>query len=402
MRIDFEGCLDAAALDAALECSCVTLPLIACGFDTAAFVWRRWVTRKEAAREILRVVEAPGRREDEVRRALARTLDVERGPQLQVTLIRDAGQDSLCLLINHMLCDGAGFKQYVSILAEQYSRIVAGLDPSPAPFCPARGIWPVVRGFTPREWIKAIGTSPTPTLKREEGEEPSRDDRLSFESGPPEILTASLPAGRFAELRSAAKAQGFTVNDLLMGALARAWHRVTGAETFYLPCTIDMRAFARPDTSLGIACLSGSCPCLIKTRPSETMEDVITQVVEQMRLYKEGIPGMVQLARWELYARFVPFLLMKRVFVRMFGGDGSTSLRVSNIGIITEDCVRFGDTPAKSAYLFLAAASAPALRILSSTFRGTFTLAFSIEGDEEATAFAQNILALTIEELRSF
>ncbi|MDR1183769.1 MAG: hypothetical protein LBK67_03120, partial [Coriobacteriales bacterium] len=155
IQIDFDRHLDEAVLAEAFEQSCVTFPLIACVFDTTPPIRPRWTPRREAAREILQVVEtrADTLREDEIQRVFAGSPDISKGPQLCAFLVRDSMRDSLCLTINHMLCDAAGFKQYLREVARLYSRIVAGLDPSPAPFDSQRSILPVLKRFTPLDWL---------------------------------------------------------------------------------------------------------------------------------------------------------------------------------------------------------------------------------------------------------
>jgi NRPS condensation-like uncharacterized protein len=397
VQIDFDEHLDEAVLAEALEQLCVTLPLISCRFDTTPPVRPRWVPRWEAAREILQVVEAPGRREEEIQHAFACSLDISEGPQLRVFLIRDVQQDSLCLINNHMLCDGAGFKQYLRELARLYSRIATGLDPSPAPFVRQRGIWPVLKGFTPRDWLRAPSTALEPSA--EDTEEFRQSFGFAFESGPFSLLTSSLSAEDFEPIRVAAKTLGFTVNDLFMAALALAWHRVRGADRIPLPCTIDMRGFAPPGTKMGITNFACKCPCFVQIAPDDMMEDIMAKVAEPMKVYKQGLYAVAQFVKWEIFSRRVPFRRMNRT---RWGTFIPYPLGASNAGIMDEDCVRFGDVSARAA--LMAAPATPSLSFIAtlSTFRGALTLSTSIEGNEEAKSFARSVLAAITEELMAF
>jgi NRPS condensation-like uncharacterized protein len=397
IRIDFEAHLDKTALIEAVEQSCVTLPLIACSFNADPLVRQRWVPRQEAAHEIVRVVEAQENPEEEIQRALESDIDIKQGPQLVLVLVRDAQKDTLCLLINHMVCDASGFKQYLTVLAHLYSRIVAGCDPSPPPFCSERSTKPVWHSFTLKERLQAASAPYQSNTKN--NMKPYLIDNLTFESGPLKMLTASLSAERFKSIRAAAKRRGFTVNDLLIAIFAHSWHRMTGKTKLIVASTMDMRSFTPPDAPIGITNLAVNCPCTFDISPDTTLEEVLVQFTNQMRVYKQGLLSICQWLKWGVASKLTPFQQMDREFRNIFT---SYPLMVSNTGIIDESCVRFGDVPVKSTCLLLSALRLPSFGILISTFRGTPTFTFSIRGDKAANAFAQNLLDMVIEELLAF
>jgi NRPS condensation-like uncharacterized protein len=401
MRIDFDRHLDETVLIEAFEQSCITFPLIACAFDTTPPIRPRWVPRREAAREILRVVEAQGNREEEIQRAFIEAPSVKEGPQLRATLVRSAGQggarDSLCLTINHMLCDAAGFKQYLRGVAQLYSRVAAGLDPSPAPFIAQRSTWPVARGLTWKEYLRIPFTPFGPNLK--EVRKFRQPAALAFESGPLSLLTASLPTESFKPLRATAKTMGFTVNTLLMAALALACRRMRGMDKFLLPCTMDMRGFAPPDARRGITNLSCECPCIIQIDTGDLMEDVMTKYAKEMKVYRQRFRGVNQLIRWELLTRVSYFRLVGRIFQTTLN---PYPLGTTNMGIVDEDCVRFDGASVRSAHMVAAAVPFPAFTIAMSTFRDELTLSVYTEGNEARKVFIRTFLATMMEELMAF
>jgi NRPS condensation-like uncharacterized protein len=399
MRIEFNGHLDEAILFEAIEQSCVAFPLVACAFDATPYLRPRWVPRVSAVAEILQVVEIPeGKsREDVIQRALANSPNITDGPQLRIILVRDDIRDTLCLISNHMICDGAGFKQYLGELARLYSRITESLDPSPAPFVRQRGIWPVLRRFAPANWLKKPSTALAPSA--EEIEEFRQKSGFTFASGPFSSLTASLPAKDFKHIRAAAKAQSFTVNDLLMAALALAWHRMRGTDKIPLSCTMNMRGFISPRTKMGIANVSYKCPCLIQITPGDKMEDVMAKIVEPMRVYKQGIHAVRQFARWEMLTRSVPFRRIDQVAKDLFI---AYPLSVTNTGIIDEDCARFGSMSPRSASIAPPAELPFSFIAAFSTFRDEMTVSTSIEGNEEAQTFARAVLDMMTKELTTF
>jgi NRPS condensation-like uncharacterized protein len=401
MRIDFDEHLDEMVLAEAFEQSCVTFPLIACAFDTTPLIRPRWVPRQEAAREILRVVEARDNQEEEIQRAFTEVPSVKEGPQLRAILVRSAGQsgrqDSLCLIINHMLCDAAGFKQYLRGVARLYTRVAEGLTPSPAPFVAQRSTWPVARGLTWKEYLRIPFTPFGPNMKAvRKFHQPVV---LAFESGPLSLLMESLPAESFKLLRAAAKARGFTVNTLLMAAIALACHRLRGVDKFLLPCTMDMRGFAPPDTHRGIMNLSCDCPCIIQIAPDDTMEDAMAKYAKEMKVYRQRFRGVNQLIRWELFVRLAHFRLIgwiSQIILNPY------PLGTTNMGIVDEDCVRFGGVLVRSVHMVAGAVPFPAFTIAMSTFRDELTLSVYTEGDEARKAFIRTLLTTMKEEMIAF
>jgi NRPS condensation-like uncharacterized protein len=398
-RIDFEGQLDETILAEALKQSCATFPLIACQFDTTPRLRPRWVPRLDATREMLRVVKIPegACREEVVQHAFANSPSITRGPQLRVLLVRGNARDSLCLISNHMICDGAGFKHYLRELARLYSRITEGLDPSPAPFIRQRGVWPVLRRFAPRDWLLKPSTALEPSS--DEIETFRQVSGFPFESGPFSLLTVSLSVEDFRHIRAAAKTRSFTVNDLFMAAFALAWHRVHGIDRIPLSCTLDARGFISPHAKTGLTNLASKCPYLIQIAPGDMMEDIMAKVVEPMRVYKQGIHAARQLAGWEMLTRYIPFRRMDRMSEDLLI---FYPLIATNTGIMDEDCVRFGSIAARSILIAPPAELPFSFIIALSTFRDEMTVSTSVEGNDEAKAFAHAILAMMTKELRAF
>jgi NRPS condensation-like uncharacterized protein len=398
IRVDLDGHLDEVVLAEALEQSCVTFPLIACAFDTTPRIRPRWVPRVDAAREILQVIEIPEGecREDVVQRALAVVPDLEKGPQLRVLLVRDSTRDTICQVMNHMLCDGIGFQQYFGEVARLYSRIAEGLDPSPSPFVRQRGVGPVLKGFGlhVRRFTPARMGFPTTEVSNEH----LRATGFAFESGPLSLLTVSLPAEDFNHIRVAAKTLGFTVNDLLVAALALAWYRVHGVSEFMMPCTMSLRGFAPRGAKMGITNFTTQCLCYMKLAPDDTIEDIMARLVAPMKVYKQGLPGMSQLIACWLVTR-LPFRRMQRTLKNI---ATTFPLCVTNAGIIDENAARFDNVSVRSIHPSAPAPFSPSFLATISTFRGELTIAFSVEGDDVAKDFIRTVLATTIEELRNF
>jgi NRPS condensation-like uncharacterized protein len=253
-----------------------------------------------------------------------------------------------------------------------------------------------LKGFTLRDRLRALSTAFGPSA--EEIREFRQKAGLAFEIGSFNLLTRSLPAEDFKSMRAAVKALGFTVNDLFMASLVLAYHRVREVDKILLPCTIDLRRFVRHRYA-GITNLAGRCPCVIQLSSDDAIEEVMAKVVEQMKLYKQGLYAVSCIVSWQARLKTASPQQIRQMFQN---NDLTFPLSSSNLGILNEDCVRFGDVSVRSAYLAAPAAPPTALLIGLSTFRDELTVLTCIESDDAAKDFVDAVLTAMIEELLAF
>ncbi len=80
-------------------------------FPTVIFL--RSETTKQTIRKTTRKQEA----------FLTQKIDEKKGPQLAIKLFRyKNGCSTLCIILNHMICDAAGFKQLLYLFCEKYNQ----------------------------------------------------------------------------------------------------------------------------------------------------------------------------------------------------------------------------------------------------------------------------------------
>lgn len=96
------------------------LPQLAC-----KLVRNRWIPcEQEKRNSILHVLSQKEEfTKTQVLERLKQPVDLYQGPQIRITILRSATRDTICVVMNHMLCDGMAFKEYLYLLAELYSNI---------------------------------------------------------------------------------------------------------------------------------------------------------------------------------------------------------------------------------------------------------------------------------------
>lgn len=391
LRVDFAGRLDADVLRRAVEASCVTVPLVGCGF-LGSGRRPRWVPRPGAAGEVVRVVDADDPERD-VLDALAAGVDLERGPQLTLTLVRRGERDTLCAVVNHMVCDAAGFTEYVGELSRLYTGIAAGGSPEPSPWRP-RGVRAALSGIGVANRVRALRS------RFDAYDAPAgAADRPQFRhgEGAPRLLTRTVAADDFAGARAAAKARGATVNDLFMAAFAHAWAARSGARTVVLPSTIDVRRLLAPARRPGITNLSSNCLCSIDV--GSGIEDALPQVTAQMAVHKRGAAALKSVMAWDLAVAALPYRYLASHFTRLVTFP---ALSYTNLGVLAEATIAFGAVPVESAHFSTAVKPSPFFQLTVSTFRGVPTLSANVAGDDEAAAFASGVLDATARGIEGF
>lgn len=106
----------------AIDISINVFPLIRCRYNESK---RQpcWEEAGYTVSDIIEFIEIQNGKEECIKKYLYQQIDAFNGPQLRIKLIRVKEKDKLCILMSHMLCDAAGFKEYLYMLSNIYSNI---------------------------------------------------------------------------------------------------------------------------------------------------------------------------------------------------------------------------------------------------------------------------------------
>jgi NRPS condensation-like uncharacterized protein len=285
-----------------------------------------------------------------------------------------------------MVCDGIGLKQYLYLLGGPYTALESG-GPIPShPFYP-RGYRPLFRGIKLKEKMRILFSeyevSGSANRKRQPG--------VSFDknSREPHMETRRMSKEHFEGLRSFAKANGATVNDILMALYARAFCKNAGVEKIMLPSTMDLRKFMPEGAKFGISNYASACMCHISVQAGDSLADTLGQVSEQMRAHKAGNEILKSVLLWNLAVRFFPYAYLKRNFAK------SVTIHMilySNFGVLEQSLLRFGNLPIENAYLTASVKPAPYMQINASTYNGRCTLCCDFYGSDADEKWVNTLL----------
>ena len=384
-RIDFEGHIDTGTLKQAVTSSIQAVPLIGCCFDDSQNR-PRWVEKNFSGEDMVAVVEADDDANEQIARLFSSGIDFAKEPQLKIFLVRKNTGDTLCVIISHIVCDGMGFKEYLYVLSNLYTKLKHN-ESIAYPMLYARGIKPLFGKVTLKEKIRIL-------LSRFDAYDPANQKEqqgVSFDetNREPRMETRNIPTVEFARLKIFAKSNNATVNDILMAMFARAFCKNSGTGKIMLPSTIDLRKFIPTGTNYGVSNYASNCMCHISVKSEDSLADTLRQVSNQMRTHKAGNSILKSVLLWDMAVRFLPYGFLKRNFTKIVPFP---KISFSNLGVIDEALLCFDRAPIESAYLTASVKSDPYLQITASTCHGRCTLSCNFYGSNHDKEWVDRIL----------
>lgn len=179
-----------------------------------------WVDEGYTADDMVRFLESRNM-EDSAAEFLSKEIDAIRGPQLKAQIIRSRDKDKLCISMNHMLCDAAGFKEYLYLLCNIYSNSDETWNLHRKSMG-NRMLKQIFKTFSIRDKLKILlGKDDMVTID-------SIQFGLDGDRSNPFIEKRFIPKEQFYALKVFAKQYGATVNDLIVAAYLRVLYQLYG------------------------------------------------------------------------------------------------------------------------------------------------------------------------------
>lgn len=389
--VQFNGRLNESALKRAVDLSMDAIPPVACCFDEKAHCWRK---HGFTADSIVHLIEARSEDESAARKLLLSTIDRTCEPQLKIFLVRNEKSDTLCVIINHMVSDGGGFKEYLYLLADLYSKCEkdSGYHAKPQPFG-RRNLNQLLQNLSFKEKLdilfsKAQSHKPDPAMIL-----PIKGDPSS-----PILVIRRIEKERFSRIRSFAKNSHASVNDMLLAAYIRVLYRVTGCADITVPCPVDLRKYKKAGQTCGICNLTANYSCHVNMTSDETFGCTLEKVSGQMRAQKESDACLKGPMLYHMMFHMLPFSTVQKLFYKISPVPVTS---YTNLGIINADKFRFGNLAVEDAFISTAVKHAPYFQLSVSTYGECCTLTSSLYGAEEDRKTVEDFLSQVENELGS-
>jgi len=398
VRLVFDERLDAERLERAVRLTLDAEPILGCSFCTDEFkaYWERIGDLDSVRAFTVLETQDPERANVEFQ-----TVELgDSGPHAAVGLFRSADRDILGIKVNHVAADGSAAKQYAYLLASIYTRL--GVDPAFTP-TPNVGARPTARDV----WAQLDSGQQRAAKKAKSWALPNWDVPATGQSG--EGLTYRseiLVPGRFAELKAQGTARGATVNDLLLTAFFRACvlaFQPAAGKPLSLMCTADLRRYLPDAARLPIGNISISGSLDIARVEGESFDDTLVRMRERMGAWGSACYGAAPALNAEKMTSlgYTMTKLMLETMFRLSGGSGKTYPWFTNIGILDDARLRFGDQTPVAGSMYGPATRGASIIPAFSTYRNEITMCMGFcPGDMDA-GVVDRVLSLTKAELES-
>lgn len=389
--VQFNGHLNENALIRAVDLSIGAIPLIACCFDEKSHCWRK---HGFTADSIVHLIEARSDDGAAAKKTLLSSIDRKCGPQLKIFIVRGEKSDALCIIINHMVSDGGGFKEYLYLLAGLYSKCEKDerYHIKPEPFG-KRNLNQLLRNLT---FMQKLGI----LFSKAQFHKPDPAMILPIKGDPssPTLVIRRIEKEPFARIRSFAKSSRASINDMLLAAYIRVLHKVTGCINITVPCPVDLRKYKTAGQTCGICNLTSNYFCHVDMTFDEPFGDTLKKVSTQMRAQKESDACLKGPMLYHMMFHLLPFGMVRKLFYKISPVPVTS---YTNLGIIDDEKFCFGNLAVEDVFISTAVKKAPYFQLSVSTYRGRCTLTSSFYGTKEDQNTVEKFLSQVENEMNS-
>lgn len=386
--MELSGQLNDALFREAVMMTLTAVPQISACYheDTREPVWE---LTECSPGEVVERINCSARSEQIITECLAYKIDCKKGPQLKIFILRYEKTDALCVLMNHMICDGTGFKEYLYLLAKVYTRLCSDylMDLKEL----TRSAATLFDGYTWKDKASLLASDYHISRKEQQPE-------LHLEGDTQNIFFATHYIGkeRFKNIQNFAKQKKVTINDLILTAYVRLLHRESGMERIILPCPVDLRKYLIDPEKQGICNLTSNYFCDIPVQNEDAYIDVLEQVSEQMRAQKASDHCLKAVLLLNMCFDHLKFSGIQKNFKKYFMVP---KISFTNFGIIDRRKVRFGTVYATDLYLTGAVKHVPYFQLAVSTFDDVCTLSSNLYGTPKDKARVRSYLEEIAEDI---
>ncbi len=384
----FDGHIREEVLKNAVNLSICSVPQLSCCF--CARGWRPfWQDCGFTAENMVSVTEEAADYDKQCEKLLTAAIDITSQPPLKISLVKGESSDTLCITVHHMLCDAAGFKEYLYLLCAYYNFCCGlGARPDSKPYSRRAGL--LFSNMSFMERIRLL-TSQYPV--------PGHEKQLTFSmqgGSKPAFVFRGISADQFLRIKQNAKSRNATVNDALLTAYIRVLHRELGLNSITVPCPVDLRKYLPAGCKYGITNLTSNYICQIDFKENETFEETLKKVSDQMKQQKSDKRCLKGVFLLDFIFHMLPFPVLQRIFPKIFT---IPVVSYSNLGIVDGGCLRFGNAAVQDVRMAAAVKKVPYFQLTVSTFDCCCCLNSNLYASEQDKEKLKRILNEIEEEL---
>lgn len=394
--LGYPGLIDAGLLCAAARAVAGSVNVLHASFiagDVGAY-WR--VNRDYGDSSFFQLVETEGDPYETACSLALLPVKPEDEVQFCCRLVRGGTESAVALTVSHLCVDGSDGKHLLGKLAEAYSMLAAKGDAAELSVKNgSRDASQVYQEFHGKDRLSLM-KSPISDVK-------SVFPYPSQEPGEPRVVKAVIPRETMDRARLRAKAEGATVNDLLLTACYHSYGSMPGvdpAAPMSVMSMMDLRRHCPDGVSEGLCNMSGTLPTVLREGIGTDLARTMALVVRQTSAAKEdpmaGLEGMPLIHG---VSKMLPMGLL------LFGAGkiyGSMSLGLTNLGTLSGAALKMGDLIPDRGLCGGPLKKKPAAQVSALGFDGAVTLCVWGQYTEADGELLQTMLDRMVREIQAY
>jgi NRPS condensation-like uncharacterized protein len=319
------------------------------------------------------------------------------GPQIKVCLF-SSDKDALSIIMNHMVCDAAGFKQCLYLLADLYSNLMQNPDYLPGYIIDGnRDFEKVISEVSLRNKIKALLCYREDSNQSGRHTFPLSQDEITG----PFILTHELPEKRYTVIQDYCEKNKVTVNDVMLAAYYRVLAKMLNiaGKPLDIPIMVDMRRYLKPDNGVELSNLSSMINTSLAIDPAESFEITLNKVNKAMNLKKAAQIGLNAFIKLALLRKLFKIIGARRSYLLSKNGLKTPNICMTNIGILDAGRLVFKGSSITKAFMCGSIKYRPHFQMALSSYAGKITLSSNLYGSASDRDLIIKFFGLLDEEL---
>ncbi len=328
----------------------------------------------------------------------AREIPLKSNIQMNIGLFFHRGKTYILFIWNHMCMDGGGFKAFWSDFCKAYSDYVLK---GKSPLCFSVGS----RKYT--DVYKDMEKSFQKKARRQLANVSPRDKhRFPFENNNIEkdvvIVSRKIEKEYFDKAVAFAKAQGGTVNDLLVASYIDALKKVANFkndESISVSCATDLRRHIKDTSTIGYTNHVSFSHCAVD-RMGDDLKDTLSLVSKKTKEIKadefmglHGLPLLNFAYKSMSYIQAEPIV---KLFYR------NPTLSVSNVGAIDTVAFSLANNKPFSAFVAGAAKNKPCAVMTALSINGALSVSICLRGNEKDREILEKFFTEYEKNIKSF
>jgi NRPS condensation-like uncharacterized protein len=301
------------------------------------------------------------------------------GPQVKIFVLTSY-KDTMCILMNHMICDAAGFKEYLYLLCTIYSGFIKIPEYIPVyKLDVSRSVNQIIDRFNAYSKVKALFSIYSENKQKNTFCFPMDKENKLY----PFILTYRSSQSKYNVIKKYSKKYNVTVNDIVLASYYRALSRllnIPDKASVKIPFMIDLRRYLANRGSAGLCNLTSIMPSSIIYNSKDTFHDTVMKVNATMNIRKNSLQGVGDLIKLSTAFKFLPYRELKSILKLL---SLYPQVTLTNIGVLDSKKLQFSGMIIKDVFMTGSIKYPPFFQLAVTTYDGKMTFSVNLHGSEQ-------------------